>query len=151
MKRRRSSVLAALVVAGLLLAALVAQVRESLDRRLASRLLARVEAISLEILSAGQAPRVLLAQNLRDLRRARELDPLEVGVPLALGSQYLLVRRPQEAEAAYLEALEVEPRPEIYLNLGKAQMLAGEDEKADESFRRAVLLDWHMADQVPDR
>ncbi|MCB1058014.1 MAG: hypothetical protein KDD11_21140 [Acidobacteria bacterium] len=149
MKRPLGPVVMAAATALLCLVALVAQVRESLDRRLASRLLARAEAISIEVLSAGQAPRAVLSQNLRDLERARRLDPLEVGVPLALGSQYLLLRRPQEAEAAYRDALTVEPRPEIYLNLGKAQLLAGERSAADQSFHRAAVLDWHMREQIP--
>ncbi len=125
------------------------QVQRSAERRLASRLLARVEAISLQLVAAGQAPRQILQRNLRDLRRAEELDPVESGIPLALGSQYLLLSRPQAAEQAYLDALAVEPRPEIYLNLGKAQMLAGQEAEARESFDKAVVLDWHFEEQIP--
>ncbi|MDY7094776.1 MAG: hypothetical protein SX243_17530 [Acidobacteriota bacterium] len=125
------------------------QVQRSAERRLASRLLARVEAISLQLVAARQAPRQILQRNLRDLRRAEELDPVESGIPLALGSQYLLLNRPQAAEQAYRDALAVEPRPEIYLNLGKAQSLAGKDEEARQSFDKAVALDWQFEEQIP--
>lgn len=120
------------------------------DRLRASALLREAEAISLGLLTAGQAPRAYLQQNIRNLRLAADLDPLEVGVPLALGSQFLLLSSPQAAAEAYREALAVEPRPEIYLNLGKALYLAGRKEEARENFDRAVALDWHLEAEVPE-
>lgn len=140
--------LAGALSAALALAALW-QIDRGVERARASRLLSRVEALSLQALLTGQAPRPLMAQNLRDLGRAAELDPLEPGIPLARGSLYLLLGRPHEAWRAYERALEVEPRPEIYLNLGRAQALAGDHEAARESFRRAELLDWHLGEQIP--
>lgn len=119
-------------------------------RRLeASRLLSRAETVSLGMVARGQAPRQLLAQNLRDLRLAAELDPLEVGIPLALGSQYLLLGRPEKAAESYREALALEPRPEIYLNLGKALRLSGQEQEANQCFDRAIRLDRNMRQQVP--
>ncbi len=137
------------VLVVLLLAALAWQVQDSRDKLEASRLLYKVEGISYSILATGQAPRQALAQNLRDLRRAGELDPLEVGVPLATGSQYLLMQSPNQAVEAYREALELEPRPEIYLNLGKALVMAGDRKAADEAFDKAVRLAPQLASEVP--
>lgn len=131
------------------LAALAWQLQEGRNKLEASRLLYKVEGVSYSILATGQAPRQALAQNLRDLRRAAELDPLEVGVPLATGSQYLLMQSPNQAVEAYREALELEPRPEIYLNLGKALQLAGKPEEADEAFDKAVRLAPQLASEVP--
>ncbi len=133
----------------LTLVALVWQVQDGSKRMAASRLLFRAEGISLEVMAAGTAPRAYLQQNLRDLRRAAELDPLEAAIPLALGSQFLLLDSPQAAQEAYRSALEIEPRPETYLNLGKAQFRSGQKEAAQENFERAVKLDWHFKSELP--
>ncbi len=133
----------------LTLFALVWQVQDGRKRMAASRLLYRAEAISLEVMAAGTAPRAYLQQNLRDLRRAANLDPLEAAIPLALGSQFLLLDSPQAAQEAYLQALEIEPRPETYLNLGKAQFRSGQEEAARENFDRAIKLDWHFKSEIP--
>jgi tetratricopeptide (TPR) repeat protein len=107
----------------------------------ASRILRRVEAASLAAVAAGRAPRALFALHLRRLERAAALDPSAVGVLVAKGSQYLLLRRPQEAIAAYRQALALEPRPEIHLNLARAYRMAGRAEAARRHREIAVLLD----------
>jgi O-antigen ligase len=119
------------------------------QRRTASRLLRQVELLSMAAASRGQAPRQLLAGNLEALRRAAPLDPVEVGIPIARGTQYLFLNRPGEAIQAYEEALALEPRPEGYLNLGRAQWLAGRREEARRSFALAVRLDPRLADEIP--
>ncbi len=141
--------LGAWVACAISLAALVWQVQTGLERMEASRLLYQAEGLSMELIAVGQAPRAFLRQNLRNLRRAAELDPLEAAIPLALGSQFLLLRSPQAAADAYRQALVIEPRPEIYLNLGKAQHMAGHSEEARQNFERAVGLDWHFEAEVP--
>lgn len=137
------------ILAVLLLVAGYWQLGRGRDRQRASALLYEVEAISLGLISAGQAPRAYLQQNIRNLRTAAELDPLEVGIPLALGSQFLLLRSNLAAADAYRHALTVEPRPEVYLNLGKALYLAGHRQEAGESFEKAVALDWHLEVEIP--
>ncbi len=140
-----------LILALLLLLATYEQHARGRDRQRASTLLYEAEAISLGVLSAGQAPRAYLQQNIRNLRTAADLDPLEVGIPLALGSQFLLLNSPQAAAEAYREALRIEPRPEVYLNLGKALYLSGHKKEAQEFFDRAVVLDWHLEAEVPKK
>jgi len=139
----------AVVVAGVLLATLFLTLRWDLRRLEASRALHQAEIITVGALSVGQVPRVLLQQNIRDLRQAAEKDPLEVGIPIALGSQYLLLRSPQASQEAYRSALALESRPEIYLNLGKAYQLAGDLNEAWKFYDQALLLDHHMEAQIP--
>jgi tetratricopeptide (TPR) repeat protein len=119
------------------------------DRTTASRLLAEVEALSLQAAGVGEVPASLVASNLQALRRAAPLDPAEVGIPIARGSQYFLLSRAEPAIAAYQEALALEPRSEGYLNLGRAQWLAGRTDEARRSFGLAVRLDPHLASLVP--
>lgn len=136
---RRARRAAAALLAALLALALAGQAVRAGRRLEANRILHQVEQMSL--LAAGKAPAALFWTHARMLDRARGLDPADSRIPLALGSQYLLLGRPEEAAAAYREALAVAPRPEIYLNLGRAQASLGDLEGARESFRRAVVLD----------
>jgi tetratricopeptide (TPR) repeat protein len=119
------------------------------DRSTASRLLAEVEALSMQAALSGQVPAPLIASNLQALRRAAPLDPVEVGIPIARGSQYLLLSRAAPAIEAYQESLDLEPRAEGYLDLGRAQWLAGQTDEARRSFGLAVRLDPHFASLVP--
>jgi tetratricopeptide (TPR) repeat protein len=119
------------------------------DRMLAGRLLRQVEGVSLAVV-AGQAPKGLLGGNLQLLRRAAALDPVEVGIPIARGSQHLLLGSPDAAIEAYREAMALEPRPEIYLNLGRAEQAAGRPEEAQRDFKTAVQLDAKLAQYVPE-
>ena len=85
--------LAALLTLVLVLAALGQSIRWR-NRMTASRLLSRVEQLTLAAVRYGQAPVKLMADNLEALRRAAPLNPVEVGIPMARGTQYLfLVRR----------------------------------------------------------
>jgi tetratricopeptide (TPR) repeat protein len=126
------------IVVPALALALVGQAVRASARIEASRILRRVEAASLAAVAAGRAPRALFALHLRRLERAAALDPSAVGVLVAKGSQY---RRPQEAIAAYRQALALEPRPEIHLNLARAYRMAGRAEAARRHREIAVLLD----------
>ncbi len=129
--------------------ALVGQTVRWRDRSEASRRLAEVEALSLEAARSGQVPAAMIASNLQSLRLAAQLDPVEVGIPIARGSQYLLLSRAEPAIEAYREALALEPRSEGYLNLGRAQWLAGRPDEARQSFGLAIRLDPHLAPLVP--
>ena len=118
-------------------------------RTTASRLLAEVEALSLAAARSRQVSPSLIASNLESLRRAAPLDPLEVGIPIARGTQYLLLSRADPAIQAYEEALALEPRSEGYLNLGRALWLAGRTDEARWNFAVAVRLDPSLATLVP--
>jgi tetratricopeptide (TPR) repeat protein len=132
----------------LLVLALLGQTVRWRDRLTASRLLANAEALTLAV-AAGQIPPRALADNLKALRRAAALDPVQVGIPIARGSQYLLLGRPEPAEQAYLAALRLEPKSEVYLDLGRAQWLAGRREEALRNFTLAVRLDPRLVGVLP--
>ena len=136
----------ATILTVLLLLALAGQTVRWRERLTASRLLANAEALTLAV-AAGQIPPRALADNLEALRRAAALDPVQVGIPIARGSQYL--SRPEPAEAAYREALRLEPKSEIYLDLGRAQWMAGRREEALRNFALAVRLDPGLIHLLP--
>jgi tetratricopeptide (TPR) repeat protein len=144
----KGQILAILLTLLLFLATLGQTVRWR-HRATASRLLRQVELISMAAASAGQAPPQLMLRNLEALRQAAPLNPAEVGIPIARGTQYLFLARPEAALRSYEEALALEPRPEGYLNLGRAQWLAGRREEARHSFELAARLDPSLASQIP--
>ncbi len=131
------------------LAALEWQTQRVRDRLEAGRLLAQVEARTQAALARRRAPSTMFGEHLAMLERARALDPLEIGVPIARGAQYLLLRRPEEAIAAYREAAALEPRPEIDINLGRALMMQGDMAAARRAFARAVRLNPALAAEIP--
>jgi tetratricopeptide (TPR) repeat protein len=138
------------LLVGALAAATLLQARRGLDRLMAGRLLRAAEARTVAATRVPAAQGIaLLEGNLSLLRRAGELDPAEIAIVVGRGSQYLLLRRPDAAIGAYRQALALEPRPEIYLNLGRAQRLAGRYEEARASFATAVQLDPNLASQAP--
>lgn len=134
----------------LLAAALAAETVRARDLLEANRILRQVEEVSLRVVAAGERAAPVFWANVKLLQRAERLAPADSRLPLARGAQFLLLGRPRPAVDAYRDALAVAPRPEVYLNLGRAQLLAGEAEAARESFRLAVTLDPRLADQVPE-
>lgn len=136
-------------VLALLALALVAELGRSRDRLRAGAIGWRTEGVTRAAVSAGRLPRELFSENLRLLRLAETLDPADVSLPLARGSQHLLLGSGEAAIEAYSEALRLEPRPEIYLNLGRAQLLANQRAAAQQSFTTAVRLDPNLAPYVP--
>ena len=133
----------------LLLLALLGQTGRLRDRLTAGRILRQVELLSMAAIARNQLPHGLVASNLELLRQASVLDPTEIGIPIARGTQYLLLGNGGSAAAAYTAALELEPRPEIYLNLGRALAAEGQLKEAREQFRIALRLDPNLAPMVP--
>lgn len=129
--------------------ALLAQTGRWRDRMVASRILQQVELISLAAAARGRAPSGLLPANLEALRRAAALDPLEIGIPVARAGQHLLFRNYPAAIDAYRDAEALEPRPEIYLNLGIALIRAGRTEEGRRQIETAVRLSPSLSRQVP--
>jgi tetratricopeptide (TPR) repeat protein len=119
-------------------------------RLTASRVLRQVETLTMAGMSAGRLSPQLIASNLQALRRAAPLDPVEVGIPIARGAQYMVLGRNDEAARAYAEALALEPRPEGYLNLGRALWHAGRRDEARRNFEIAVRLDPRLADVIAE-
>ena len=136
-------------LAALLALALVGQMVRWRARLTAGHLLAQVEALTMAAMHQGSAPRGLLHANLDALKQAAALNPVEVGVPIARGTQYLVFGDPDLAIESYQEAAALEPRPEIYLNLGRAELSAKRPDEARRSFAIAVRLDPHLAAAVP--
>lgn len=131
----------------LLVLALAGQTIRWDDRITANRALRGIEALTAAAIRVGRAD--VLRANIESLRRMEKRDPLEVGLPLARGSQHLLLRQGQAAISAYEEAVKLEPRPEIYLNLGRALALEGRTEEARRNFRIAMRLSPRLAPEVP--
>jgi tetratricopeptide (TPR) repeat protein len=77
------------------------------------------------------------------------MDPLEIGIPMARGTQFLLLRRPDDALKAYREAAALEPRPEIDLNIGRALLQKGDKPEARAAFLRAVQLNPRLRAELP--
>lgn len=119
------------------------------DRMEASRRLRQAELVTMAAAVRGEVSPPLLARNLESLRVAAAKDPLEVGIPIALGTQYLLLSRFDRAAEEYGRAIELEPRPEGYLNLGRAQWMAGRTDEARLSFATAVRLDPRLESELP--
>lgn len=136
-------------VLALLAWGLFAQTGRALDRLRGAVLLRQVELVLMAAAQHGQASPRLLPDNLERLRLAGRWSPTEVGVPIARGSQYLLFGHLQSAIDAYESAAAFEPKPEIYLNLGRAHFAAGHTEEARKNFALALRLDPRLAAAVP--
>jgi len=119
------------------------------NRTTANRLLGKVEQLSLEAFRHGQAPVKLMADNLEALRRAAPLNPAEVGIPMARGTQYLFLMRFDLAARSYEEAVVLEPQSAGYFALGRAQWLAGRRDEARRNFGVALRLDPRLAAELP--
>ena len=144
----KGRILAALLTV-LLALATVGQAVRWRNRMTASRLLARVEQLSLAAYRLGRAPAKLMADNLEWLRRAAPLNPVEVGIPMARGTQYLFLGRLDAATSAYQEAVALEPQSAGYFALGRAQWLAGRQDEARRNFAIALRLDPKLAGELP--
>lgn len=138
----------AAILTVLLVLALAGQTVRWRDRMTASRLLASAETLARAV-DAGQIPRRALGDDLEELRQAAALDPVEVGIPISLCSQYLLLSSPEPAEQTCQEALRLEPRSDAYFYLGRAQWMAGRKEEALRNFALAVRLDPGLIHALP--
>ena len=119
------------------------------DRMAASRLLARVEALTLAAFRADRVPVKLMADNLEALQKAESMNPVEVGIPTARGTQYLFLGRPETAIDSYGAALALEPQSVGYFALGRAQWIAGQRDEARRNFATALRLDPGLAAELP--
>lgn len=145
MKGRTLAVLLTLLLA----VATVGQAFRWHNRMTASRILGRVEALTLAAYRYGRAPVKLMADNLEALRVAAARNPVEVGVPMARGTQYLFLRQPETAIGSYEEALRLEPQSVGYFALGRAQWIAGRRDEARRNFATALRLDPKLAAELP--
>jgi hypothetical protein len=133
----------------LLAVAFVAQLRRSSDLMKAQHLLWGVERRTLAMLRSGDMDPVKLRGHLAALADARRFDPAEVAVPTLQGSQHLMLAETEPARRAYYAANQLEPRPEILVNLGKVNYSIGAQKRAVTHFAQAVLLDPRLLKEVP--
>jgi O-antigen ligase len=132
----------AVALAATLAGALAIHGRALLGRLEASRIRrTTTEVARLAMRSGAAAARPVLQVNLRPLRRAAELDPIEAGVPMAIGSHYLLLGNGPAALDAYRRGLEIEPRSTLYLNQARALLELGRRDQAMASIAQALVLD----------
>jgi Flp pilus assembly protein TadD len=137
-------------VAALLVVALVWQTGRWQDRLAASKRLRVVEAVTDRAEAAGgQVPSRVIGGSVRLLREAERLDPSDVAIRAALAGQFQLAGTPIRAEDALRKALALEPRPELYLNLGRVLLTNGDREAALDAFEDAVRLAPNLLDEVP--
>ena len=137
------------LVAALALAALVAQSVRASERLRTSRLLKLVEAVTPQAARAGSAGRSTLARQLQLLTAAQRSEPSNVALVTDGAAQLYLLNRLDEAEAEYRRALAIEPRAEVWLNLGRTLWQRGDSAQAREAFTRALALNPRLADQLP--
>ena len=133
-----------------LFAAFVLDLRWSANIVRSQRLVRAVEGRTLAMIQSGKLQRSLILSHIAALEDAKRLDPAEVASRVALGSEHFLLSDFVAARAAYVDALELEPRPEILLNLGKSYYAAGDPEPSKPYFARAVNLDPSLAREVPE-
>ncbi len=125
----------------LLTLALALEVRSAAHLWRASLVLGQVKAVTLEANRRGRLSPRLLEHNVDLLRRVEAASPVEVGLPIARGGQYLLLGRPKAAVRTLEKALRIEPRGEVYAHLGRAYLALGDRQAADEAFGTAFVLD----------
>ncbi len=130
------------IVAALLAVVLVWVSYRGLGRMQASRKLVEVRQLGQMVRSPlPLSARRVLEGNAAQLRELQQLDPIEVRLPLSRGALYFLLGRYDAAIRAYEEALVLEPRSEVFANLGRARLANGDREGAREAFRKAQQLD----------
>lgn len=135
----RRSLAAGLLAVGLALVAW-GQLQAGLQRMRAHEIVFSVQQLA-QAVARGEVPAHLLRGAVGRLREARELDPGSIEVVASQGDLFLLLERYEAARDAYLEALELEPRAEVYLNLAIAQAELGHRREARRNLRRAMRLD----------
>ncbi|MGE0639829.1 MAG: hypothetical protein AB7G12_14205 [Thermoanaerobaculia bacterium] len=138
-----------LVLPAILLALLGLQVKRGTELIRASRLLWAVEARTLSMIRGRTLQPAHVTAHLTALADAAGLDPAEVGIQVAIGSQYFLRGDFEKALATYREARRLEARPEILLNMGKANQMLGRKNAARFLYGRAVRLDPALLREVP--
>ena len=77
-------------------------------------------------------------------------NPGDADLYLMLATNERILGMKAEAITAYEDALRVQPRQEIYFDLGTLQMELGERNAAIESLARAVRFDPGLAEEITD-
>jgi tetratricopeptide (TPR) repeat protein len=121
------------------------------ERLRANRVLRVAEDQASAMTRRGALDRGVLRMNIAALGDARAGAPDDARIPHAIGSHYLLLDELSSAESWYRSTLELAPRAETYLNLGRTLWLRGDSTQAHQMFDRAVALSPALAPEVPGR
>jgi tetratricopeptide (TPR) repeat protein len=109
-----------------------------------------LEERTVDALSRTDGTKMILArETLERAGKASEQCGEDLHLYMIRGASLRILRRSEEAEAMFREALRIDRRPEIYLQLGLAQVESGKDTEAVESFRTAVEFQPIIMEQVP--
>lgn len=142
--------LARFVLPAIFAAWVVAQVGRAADLMRAQHILWSVDRRTMEMIRTRDLDKIKLRGNLEALDAARKLDYVEVAIPALQGGQHLMLGEIERARLAYVVALQLEPRPEVLINLGKVCYRQGATKRAAKYFAQAVLLDPRMMSEVPE-
>lgn len=100
--------------------------------------------------SAGGSRVANLARtNLALLGPCCRTTPPPISQSMLLGANYRFLGRPESAVDIYLHLLQFDRRPEIYLNLGEAQIEAGHDQEGLQNLIVATIYNPLVVDAVP--
>ena len=137
-----------LAVAAVLLVFAGLRARAGIERLEASSLVWQAQGLVASARTGHPGARRALGRGLRLLRRAEALDPWNPGLLTTRGTIHLLLGRTDAAAADYEEALDLEPRAEIYFDLAIARRTAGRHGEARELLEKAVRLAPAFRDRV---
>ena len=138
--------LASAAVAGVTAAAIYALVvvpnRLNIEERVISE---RTKAIQNE---DPMAIAPIAREHVRKLTQMLRWLPTDTDLHMLLAANYELLQLREEAKATYEQALAVDGRPEIYIELGRIQLALGNYDAAVTSFARAVRFQPNMIERV---
>jgi len=97
--------------------------------------------------TAGDYDRLLRARrNLELLAGLRERCATDVRVPMLTGANLELLGRPDDALASYGDALKIDQRPEIYVEMARLQLQLGQTDAAVSSYVAAARFNPRLMD-----
>ena len=140
---------AAMVLALVLATGLVYQSVRIVAQLSASRTLFEAEELGIAMVQTGRGNSFLVERMVGRLQVAGARAPWDPRIPLAAGGLSMIDGDVNAAVDAYRRAIAIEPRPEIYFNLGHALLALGEPDEALTAFGAAVRLDPGRRADVP--
>jgi len=99
----------------------------------------------------GKPQSALLARrNVERLQELRRKYPIEPDIYIQMAINELLLGKPAEAARFYRLGLAIEPRPEMYLGLGTAELRAGNRPAAVEAFATACRFSKRWLEHIDE-
>jgi len=94
--------------------------------------------------------RIAARRNIDVLWQCRGATCRNVGIDMLLAANYRILGQDDEAIRCYRDALRLDQRPEIYLNLAFAELASGDRNAAREDLVRAALFNRWMLMSIED-